>query len=184
MPRKGFDVLIDAVAGLDPDVVLAIAGAGRDAARLRRRAERHGLTASGRVRFLGRIPFDDLTALHRAADVFAAPCRDRWGGLEAEGFGIVFIEAAASGVPAIAGRSGGSHEAVRDGETGFVVEPRDVGALRDRIAALLADDAARHAMGEAAREWAVAECSYDVRVAPLARLLAGDTADLRTLPGA
>ena len=52
------------------------------------------------------------------------------------------------------------------------------------IAALLADDAARRAMGEAAREWAVAECSYDVRVAPLARLLAGDTSDLRTLPGA
>jgi phosphatidylinositol alpha-1,6-mannosyltransferase len=184
VPRKGFDVLIEAVAGLDPSVVLAIAGAGRDAERLRKVAERHELLRSGRVRFLGRIPFDELVALYRVGDVFAAPCRDRWGGLEAEGFGIVFLEAAASGVPAIAGRSGGSHEAVRDGETGYVVEPRDAVMLRDRIASLLADDAGRRAMGAAARAWAVTECSYDVRVAPLARLAAGDRSDLAPLPGA
>ncbi|MFM7060881.1 MAG: glycosyltransferase family 4 protein [Actinomycetes bacterium] len=182
VPRKGFDVLIEAVAGLDPSVVLAIAGAGRDAERLRRIAERHDLLRPGRVRFLGRIPFDDLVALYRVGDVFAAPCRDRWAGLEAEGFGIVFLEAAASGVPAIAGRSGGSHEAVRDGETGLVVEPRDVTALRERIASLLADDRRRRAMGAAARAWAVAECSYDARVAPLARLVAGDRSDLAPLP--
>ena len=81
--------------------------------------------AGGRVQFLGRVPDADLPALYASADVFAMCCRERWGGLEAEGFGIVFLEAAACGVPAVAGRSGGSHEAVVDGETGFVVEPKD-----------------------------------------------------------
>ena len=74
------------------------------------------------------------------------PCRDRWGGLEAEGFGIVFLEAAAAGVPAVAGRSGGSHEAVVDGETGFVVDGRALD-VRGALAALLADDDLRRAHG-------------------------------------
>src|SRR6185295_19116984 len=109
----------------------AIGGAGRD----RKRLERH---ARGRVEFLGRVPDADLAALYASADVFAMCCRERWGGLEAEGFGIVFLEAAACGVPAVAGRSGGSHEAVADGETGFVVNPRDVAAVREAIARLVA----------------------------------------------
>ena len=79
-------------------------------------------------------------------------CRDRWRGLEAEGFGIVFLEAAACGVPSVAGRSGGSHEAVADGETGFVVPPRDVDAVRAAIGRLLADDGLRAQMGAAARQ--------------------------------
>ena len=83
------------------------------------------------------------------------PCRDRWGGLEAEGFGIVFLEAAAAGVPAVAGRSGGSHEAVVDGETGFVVESRALD-VRAALGALLADDGLRARMGGAARRRAVA----------------------------
>ena len=66
----------------------------------------------------------------------------------------------------------------------LVVEPRDVPMLRARIAELLGDDARRRAMGAAARAWAVTECSYDVRVAPLARLVAGDRSDLAPLPGA
>ena len=94
---------------------------------------RRGL--GGRVRFLGRVPDADLPALYGCADVFAMVCRDRWIGLEAEGFGIVFLEAAASGVPAVAGRSGGSHEAVVDGETGFVVDPRSVSEVTRAVAA-------------------------------------------------
>src|SRR5262249_29149717 len=125
VPRKGFDVLIDAVAGLDSDVQLAIGGSGRDARRLAFRAA--GRRITGRTSFLGRVPDDDLADLYASADVFAVLCRERWGGLEAEGFGIVFVEAAACGVPAVVGRSGGAHEAVVDGETGLVVEPRDVG---------------------------------------------------------
>jgi len=134
------------------------------------------------VKFLGRVPNDELLTLYRVGDVFAAPCRDRWGGLEAEGFGIVFLEAAASGVPSIAGRSGGSHEAVIDSETGYVVDPHDVVEIRKRIGDLLGDDSLRNAMGESARRWATEECSYDARVVPLRRLAAGDLSGLAPLP--
>ena len=94
-------------------------------------------------------------------------CRERWGGLEAEGFGIVFLEAAACGVPSVAGRSGGSHEAVVDGTTGFVVDPDDVTLLAQTLERLLVDAGLALRMGAAARTWAV-ECSYDARVAQLA----------------
>jgi phosphatidylinositol alpha-1,6-mannosyltransferase len=153
VPRKGFDVVIDAMATLS-GVQFAIAGAGRDRKRLERRA-------GGNVRFLGRVSDADLPALYACADIFAMCCRDRWGGLEAEGFGIVFLEAAACGVPAVAGLSGGSHEAVADGETGFVVNPRDVGEVRTAITRLVEDDALRERMGAAARRRAVDEFAYD-----------------------
>ena len=119
MPRKGFDVLIDAVAGLGPRAARDRRRRPRPvapAARGRRAASRSGCSSSAAS------PTPILPALYACADVFAMLCRDRWGGLEAEGFGIVFLEAAAGGVPAVAGRSGGSHEAVVDGETGFVVD--------------------------------------------------------------
>jgi phosphatidylinositol alpha-1,6-mannosyltransferase len=146
-------------------VQLAIAGTGRDRRRLEKRA-------GSNVRFLGRVPDADLPALYASADVFAMSCRDRWNGLEAEGFGIVFLEAAACCVPAVAGRSGGSHEAVADGETGFVVNPRDVASVRDAIARLVDDDALRLRMGEAARRRALGEFAYDrlvTRLEPVAR---------------
>ena len=175
VPRKGFDVLIDAVAGL-PDVQLAIAGAGRDRRRLEARVARRQIAE--RVHFLGRVPDDaSFPRLYGCADVFAMPCRDRWGGLEAEGFGIVFLEAAAAGVPAVAGRSGGSHEAVVDGETGFVVESRALD-VRAALGALLADDGLRTRLGAAARERAVNEFSYERLVARLAPVVAGDLAGL------
>lgn len=168
VPRKGFDIVIDAVAGIGLDgVQLAIAGAGRDRRRLERRAQ-------GRVKFLGRVSDADLPALYACADVFAMCCRDRWRGREAEGFGIVFLEAAACGVPAVAGLSGGSHEAVADGATGFVVAPRDVGATREAIARLVGDRALRDRMGEAARRRAVEAFDNDRLVADLAVVARGD----------
>jgi phosphatidylinositol alpha-1,6-mannosyltransferase len=169
VPRKGFDVVIDAMAGIPGfgagGAQLAIAGAGRDRRRLERRAQ-------GRVQFLGRVSDADLAALYACADVFAMCCRDRWRGLEAEGFGIVFLEAAACGVPAVAGRSGGSHEAVADGETGYVVEPQDVDAVQAAIRRLLDDEPLRLRMGDAARRRAIGEFSYDhlaTRLVPVAR---------------
>jgi phosphatidylinositol alpha-1,6-mannosyltransferase len=177
VPRKGFDVLIDAAARLRPDVQLVIAGDGRDRTRLERRAR---ATAPGRVRFLGAVPDDELPALYACADVFAMPCRERWLGLEAEGFGIVFAEAAACGVPAVAGKSGGSSEAVTDGETGFVVEPR-ADAVRDALDRLLADAGLRRRMGSAARARAVGELSSDVLVERLAPIAAGDLSSLVAL---
>jgi phosphatidylinositol alpha-1,6-mannosyltransferase len=170
VPRKGFDVLLEAVAGLDPDVQVAIAGRGRDADRLARLAAPLGT----RARLLGRVPDADLPALYASADVFAMCCRDRWGGLEAEGFGIVFVEAGACGVPAVAGRSGGAHEAVIDGETGFVVDPRDPLAVRGALDRVLRDDALRARLGAAARARAVTELSYDGLAARLAPLAGGD----------
>jgi phosphatidylinositol alpha-1,6-mannosyltransferase len=172
VPRKGFDVLIDALTRLPADVVGVIVGGGRDRTRLERRARRRGV--ADRVRFLGRVDEQQLPVAHRAADVFAMLCRDRWGGLEAEGFGIVFLEAGASGLPCVAGRSGGSHDAVIDGETGWVVPPRDVGEVTARLRELLDDPARRAAMGARARGYAEAEWSYDRRVEPLGRLAAGD----------
>jgi phosphatidylinositol alpha-1,6-mannosyltransferase len=168
VPRKGFDVLLRAVADLGADAQLAIGGAGRDRARLERLAHRLGVSA----RFVGRVPDADLPALYASADVFAMLCRDRWFGLEAEGFGIVFLEAAACGVPQVAGRSGGSHEAVADGETGFVVAPRDAAAVRAALDALLSDAERRAEMGAAARHRAIASFAYDeltARLLPIAR---------------
>ncbi|MCU1459501.1 MAG: glycosyltransferase, partial [Actinomycetia bacterium] len=177
VPRKGFDVLLEAAAPLDCDV--EIGGAGRDRARLERIGRKLGF--GDRLRFTGRVPDAALPALYRSADVFAMLCRDRWGGLEAEGFGIVFLEAAACGVPAVAGRSGGSHEAVVDGETGFVVDPRDVDAVRAAIAGLLDDPARRDALGAAARERAVAGFAYEHLVTRLLPVARGDLASLTPL---
>jgi phosphatidylinositol alpha-1,6-mannosyltransferase len=176
VPRKGFDIVIDAVREL-PDVELAIGGGGRDRARLEKRAR-----DARNVRFLGRVPEEDLAALYASADVFAMCCRERWAGMEAEGFGIVFVEAAACGVPAVAGRSGGAHEAVADGETGFVVEPRDVSAVRARIAELCANQELRTTMGASARRRAVEAFSYDGLVKQLLPVARGSLDALDKLP--
>jgi phosphatidylinositol alpha-1,6-mannosyltransferase len=167
VPRKGFDVAIRAVAALAahrPDLVLAISGRGRDEPRLRRLADELGAP----VRFLGRVANDDLPDLYGCGDLFTMLCRNRWGGLEQEGFGIVFVEAAACGVPQVAGDSGGAAEAVDDGRTGVVVrDPEDVDAVAAVFADLLDDAPRRARMAVAARERAVAEFSYDVLAARL-----------------
>ncbi len=170
VPRKGFDTAIRAVARMArtrPDLVLAIAGGGRDDARLRRLADE----LDAPVRFLGRVPNADLPPLYACADVFTMLCRNRWGGLEQEGFGIVFVEAAACGVPQVAGNSGGAAEAVLDGETGYVIdEPESTQAVVDALTTLLDDDALRARMAARSRERALDDFAYDV----LARRL-GDT---------
>jgi phosphatidylinositol alpha-1,6-mannosyltransferase len=162
VPRKGFDTVIRAVSLLQksrPTLRLAIAGDGRDADRL------HGLTASlgAPVSFLGRVSNDDLPLLYGCGDLYAMLCRNRWGGLEQEGFGIVFLEAAACGVPQVAGDSGGAAEAVDHDVTGLVVrrpdDPREVAAAFER---LLDDDELRARMGLAGRVRAVESFSYDV----------------------
>ncbi|MEI7548042.1 MAG: glycosyltransferase family 4 protein [Actinomycetota bacterium] len=162
VPRKGFDTAVRAVALLArsrPNLVLAIAGSGRDAERLQRLAEQ----LNAPVRFLGRVGHDDLPLLYGCADVYTMLCRNRWGGLEQEGFGIVFLEAAACGVPQVAGDSGGAAEAVSDGETGFVVrEPDDPRQVAAAIERLLDDADLRARMGVAGRDRAVREFSYDV----------------------
>ncbi len=171
VPRKGFDTAIRAVAHLArsrPDVVLAIAGSGRDRGRLALLADR----LDAPVRFLGRVPDDQLADLHGCADIFTMLCRNRWGGLEQEGFGIVFVEAAAAGVPQVAGESGGAAEAVAHGETGLVVaDPTDHLAVADAFDRLLSEPSRRAEMGAAARRRAEQHFSYDVLAERLGRAL-------------
>jgi phosphatidylinositol alpha-1,6-mannosyltransferase len=173
VPRKGFDVLIRAAAELAPSrpgLRVVIAGSGRDRRRLERIADR----ARSPVRFLGRVSDDDLPRLHGCADVFAMICRNRWFGLEQEGFGIVFLEAAAAGVPQLAGASGGSDEAVIDGVTGMVVtRPRSVAETRRALAALVDHPDRRARLGSAGRERVETELTYDVLAGRLAEAIAG-----------
>jgi phosphatidyl-myo-inositol dimannoside synthase len=160
VPRKGFDVLIEAAADLArtrPDLVVVIAGAGRDEARLTRLIGR----LHSPVRLLGQVSAEELPLLVGSADVAAMICRSRWGGLEQEGFGIVFLEAAATMVPQVAGRSGGAHEAVVDQVTGIVVDrPADVVVARAALARLLDDERLRKEMGAAGRRRVVSEFDY------------------------
>jgi phosphatidylinositol alpha-1,6-mannosyltransferase len=174
VPRKGMDVLIAAAAALEPSfpgLTVAIAGEGRDHGRL------GGLVRATKapVRLLGRVDDDDLPRLYGAADVFAMACRNRWLDLEQEGFGIVFLEAAAAGVAQVAGRSGGADEAVVDGETGLVVaDPQDPGAVAHALRQLLGDDDRRRRMGRAARARVEESFGYDL----LARRLADALQDV------
>ncbi len=172
VPRKGMDVLVEAVRRLQvsyPDLVLAVAGAGRESERLAARARR----AAAPVRFFGRLNEDDKGELLASADVFAMCCRSRWWGLEEEGFGIVFLEAAAAGVPQVAGDSGGAAEAVDDGVTGIVVRrPRDPGDVAGALRRLLADADLRRRMGGAARERARRLFDYTALAGRLAAALA------------
>jgi phosphatidylinositol alpha-1,6-mannosyltransferase len=167
VPRKGMDVLIRAAARLapvHPDLEVVIGGAGRDRARLERLVRSLGAP----VRLVGRVEDRDLPLLYGAADAFVMDCRNRWLGLEQEGFGIVFLEAAACGIPQVAGDSGGAAEAVAHGETGLVVhDPGSVAALADALRALVVDPELRARLGAQARDRAVAEFSYDVLAARL-----------------
>jgi phosphatidylinositol alpha-1,6-mannosyltransferase len=173
VPRKGMDVLIEAAARLAssyPDLVVAIAGDGREHAHLQRLADASPVT----VRLFGRVSDEDRADLLGAADVFVMACRNRWLGLEQEGFGIVFLEAAAAGVPQIAGDSGGAAEAVLDGVTGLVVgNPDDPGAVAEALRALLSDPVLRRRMGRAARKRVQESFDTDVLASRLADALAG-----------
>ena len=161
VPRKGMDVLIRAAAVLQsrhPELTVAIGGGGRDRSRLDRLVDATGAP----VRMVGRVSHDDLPRLYGCGDVYAMLCRNRWAGLEQEGFGIVFLEAAAAGVPQVAGDSGGAAEAVLDGETGIVVRrPDDVDAVAAALDELLSDPPRRARMARAGRERAVDEFTYD-----------------------
>jgi len=164
--RKGMDTLVEAsriLAGKWPELTVVIGGKGRQFSNLQAQVTR----TKAPVVMLGAVPQGLLPGLYASGDIFVMACRDRWFGLEKEGFGIVFLEAAACGVPQIAGRSGGSVDAVVDGETGFVLEdPRNPEELAERIDLLLSDQDRCKEMGMAARKRAVEEYDYD-QLAPI-----------------
>jgi glycosyltransferase involved in cell wall biosynthesis len=126
---KGFDEIIDVLPSLPDDVVYLIAGGGDDAPRLQRRAFDAGVES--RVRFTGLFDDREKPDLYALADVYAMPSRG-------EGFGFVFLEAMASGVPVIGSRTDGGREALRDGALGTLVDPDDRAELRAAILAALA----------------------------------------------
>lgn len=171
VPRKGFDTLIEAahlLARRGRKLTVAIAGDGRD----RKRLDRLAAAGPGSVRMLGRVTDAERAEYYGAADLFAMLCRDRWAGLEQEGFGIVFLEAAAAGVASLAGRSGGSHEAVEDGETGVIVdEPADERAVAEALESLIDQPERLAEMGRAARLRAERVFDYDVLARDLNRAL-------------
>ncbi|MFB7503574.1 glycosyltransferase family 4 protein [Streptomyces broussonetiae] len=172
VPRKGQDTLIRAmprVLAAEPDTVLLVVGGGPYEQDLHRLADETGVAAS--VRFTGAVPWSELPAHYGAGDVFAMPCRTRRGGLDVEGLGIVYLEASATGLPVVAGDSGGAPDAVLDGETGWVVRGGDPTAVADRIVPLLRDPGLRHRMGERGRQWVEEKWRWDLLAEKLKALL-------------
>ncbi|WP_042428384.1 glycosyltransferase family 4 protein [Streptacidiphilus anmyonensis] len=170
--RKGQDTLIrawPAVLARVPDAVLLIVGGGPYRADLEKLAEVTGVSAS--VRFTGPVPWEELPAHYGAGDVYAMPCRTRRGGLDVEGLGIVYLEASATGLPVVAGDSGGAPDAVREGETGYVVPGRDRGDLARRLVELLLDEGLRARMGAAGRTWVEEAWRWDLLAHRLEGLL-------------
>lgn len=172
VPRKGQDTLILAMPRIlrqVPDAVLLIVGGGPYAGDLEKLAERTGVVDS--VRFTGPVPWAELPAHYGAGDVFAMPCRTRRGGLDVEGLGIVYLEASATGLPVVAGDSGGAPDAVLDGETGWVVRGGSAEDAADRIVTLLRDPALRRRMGERGRAWVEEKWRWDLLAEKLRELL-------------
>jgi phosphatidylinositol alpha-1,6-mannosyltransferase len=174
VPRKGQDALIRALPAIRsavPGAALLLVGRGRFRDELARLARRVG--AADHVVFAGSVPASELAAHYAAGDVFAMPCRTRRGGMDVEGLGIVYLEASALGLPVVVGDSGGAPEAVRDGETGYLVDGRDVTAIAERTAELLDDAPLRAKFGEAGRQWVQADWRWDTVAAQLRTMLDG-----------
>lgn len=162
VPRKGQDLLLAAwprVRRGHPDAWLVLAGAGAYERPLRRRLA--ALGPGSQAILPGPVDRADLPAAYAALDVFAMPCRTRLAGLDVEGLGIVYLEAQASGVPVVAGRSGGAPEAVLNGRTGLVVDGRDREQVVGALDALLSDPTRRRVLGAAGRAWVEQAWSWD-----------------------
>ena len=175
VPRKGQDVLVRALPAIRrrvPGAALLLVGGGPDRARLERLARDAGVAEH--VVLTGSVPWSDLPAHYDAGDVFAMPCRTRRGGLEVEGLGIVFLEAGATGLPVVAGDSGGSPDAVLAGETGEVVDGRDVAAVARSVAGYLADPVRSAATGARGRTWVQERWRWDALAVRLGGILAGE----------
>jgi phosphatidylinositol alpha-1,6-mannosyltransferase len=172
VPRKGQDMLIRALPTIRrrvPGAALLLVSGGPYRKKLGRLAAEHGVASD--VVFTGSVPWDELPAHYAAGDVYAMPCRTRAAGLDVEGLGIVYLEASAAGLPVVGGDSGGAPDAVLEGETGYVVDGRDLAALTDRLVGLLSDPARAAAMGAAGRAWVEREWRWEEQAARLATLL-------------
>ncbi|MGH8959775.1 MAG: glycosyltransferase family 4 protein [Jatrophihabitantaceae bacterium] len=174
VPRKGQDTLIEAlpiVRRSIPDAALLLVGKGPYHDDLLRLAADRGVAEH--VVLTGGVPYEQLPAHYAAGDVFAMPCRTRRAGMDVEGLGIVFLEASAAGLPVVAGDSGGAPDAVRQGDTGYVVDGRSAAAVAERLVTLLADDDLRSRLGEQGRAWVQREWRWQLVAGHLTELLQG-----------
>ena len=161
VPHKGQDIGIQALSMLSrdfPDLRYILVGDGHDEPRLRALAEALGVT--GRVGFVGPMRDDELPEAYATSTVYLGASRVD-NDINVEGFGISFLEAAACGVPSVAGDSGGVRSAVRDGETGIVVPPTDADAVTAAIQSLLLNPERRAQMGRAARHAVETHYNWD-----------------------
>jgi phosphatidylinositol alpha-1,6-mannosyltransferase len=135
-PYKGVDRMLEALPAISravPDVQYLVVGEGPDLPRLQELTARLGL--EGRVRFLGRLALAEIVKLYNLADLFVMLSREEPP--DVEGFGLVFLEAAACGLPSVGGRSGGIPDAIDDGRSGWLVDPRNTGEISATIIGLL-----------------------------------------------
>jgi phosphatidylinositol alpha-1,6-mannosyltransferase len=163
--RKGHDLVLRAlprIRAVCPGVRYVIAGEGPARPGLETLARELGVTDC--VEFVGRVPERELSAYYASLDLFVMPSREDHATGHVEGFGIVFLEAAAHGVASVATRAGGIPEAVLDGTTGRLVPPECPDALAEAIADLLLDPATLRRYGESARRRALTEFAWDAQV--------------------
>jgi len=175
VPRKGQDMLIRALPAVRrqvPDAALLLVSGGPYRQKLERLAREQGVESD--VVFTGSVPWAELPEHYAAGDVYSMPCRTRAAGLDVEGLGIVYLEASATGLPVVGGDSGGAPDAVREGETGYVVGGRDVPAIAARLIELFADPTRAKAMGEAGRAWVEQDWRWETQAARLTALLDQD----------
>jgi phosphatidylinositol alpha-1,6-mannosyltransferase len=170
---KGVDTLLEAwprVVEVVPEARLTVIGDGADRARLQHRADELGIGSA--VRFAGRVPDDRLAEEYAKASLFALPGRTRTGSdAEGEGFGLVYVEAGAAGLPVVAGSGGGADDAVEHGVSGLLVDPDDVGAVADAIAHVLTNPELARRLGEGGRRLAETRFSYEAFRAGVAQLI-------------
>jgi phosphatidylinositol alpha-1,6-mannosyltransferase len=171
--RKGQDFLIESMPQIltqVPDAHLLLVGQGPYRAHLEKLVTKHSLQEN--VTFIGRIQYNDLPGYICVGDIFAMPSRSRFGGLEVEGLGIVYLEASACGLPVIAGESGGAPDAVIEGVTGFVVDGTSTEQIANRAIQLLRDEKLRRGMGSAGRAWIEKEWRWQIWAGKFSELLA------------
>lgn len=178
MPRKGQDTLIEAMPLIQkdvPDAALLIVGGGPYRQRLQDMVMAAGLTRD--VVITGGVPYELLPAHYAAGDVFAMPCRTRNRGWDVEGLGIVYLEASATGLPVVAGNSGGAPDAVLDGKTGFVVDGTSLEQVAQPIVRLLNDRTLASQLGAAGRGWVESQWRWPWVADRLRQLLDGHDPD-------
>lgn len=174
--RKGQDTLVRALPAIRrhvPGATLLLVGDGPRRAALHRLTESCGVANA--VVCTGPVPWSELPAYYAAGDVFAMPCRTRGHGLDVEGLGMVFLEASATGLPLVVGDAGGARETVRPGDTGDLVNGRDVAAVARAVATLLADPERAAEMGRRGRRWMLQDWDWSCRQQQLSKLLLNST---------